>query len=38
MDVGVTNLLFNIALRNIYYALIGINVGQAILRILRIVL
>jgi hypothetical protein len=38
MDIGVTNLLFNIALKNIYYVLIGINVGQAVLRILRIVL
>jgi hypothetical protein len=38
VGVGITNVLFNIALGNTYYVLIGINIGQAVLRILRIML
>ena len=37
VDVGVTNVFFNIAVGNTYYVLNEINIGQAVLRILRVV-
>jgi hypothetical protein len=38
VDVGVTNVFFNIAFGNTYYVLNEINIiGQAVLRILRVV-